>query len=379
LSLRHDILENTDTIWSSQLKMTEKRGGNLCAPVPSGSIGKCGYINNVSREYLEKTLKEYEEIVKAYPRGGNGIEPHCHDVGLEDPSAVKQHAENAGLAEAMTNGVSQNGVAHAQDESAIDQYNEWIKTEQEKRVQKSTTSSVINSLVSMKVEADIQFAPTFNHSTLFYPGAEEYAHIMTSPDGEDFVHLAEQTVENNLFAPCMVGRIEGKFLKMVTRMCRAKRVLDIGTFTGFSALSFAEGLPEDGEVVSVEADRKTAAIARKCFEKAKHGNKVSLVEGDAKVILSNMTNKGEMFDIVFIDADKCNYRYYYEMGLKMLNENGILMADNALCSLVYDQNEETAKKLHEFAQHVRKDERVEQVMLTVREGILMVQKKNQIS
>ena len=375
LSLRHDILENTDSIWSSQLKMTEKRGGNLCAPVPRGSIGKCGYINNVTREYLEKTLLEYEEIVKQYPRGGNGIEPHCHDVGLEDPSTVKQHADNAVKMGSMATEDIDKVVNGTITQSAIDQYNEWIKSEQEKRVQQSATSSVFNSLVSMQVEADIQYPPTFQHSTLFFPGAEEYAHTMTSSDGADFVAIAEQTEKNSLFAPCMVGRIEGKFLKMVTRMSKARRVLDIGTFTGFSALSFAEGLPKNGEVISIEADRKTAAVAKECFKRAEHGHKITVLEGDAKVILGSLLEKGEMFDIVFIDADKCNYRHYYEMGLKMLNDEGILMADNALCSLVYDQNEETAIKLHEFAQYVRRDERTEQVMLTVREGILMVQKK----
>lgn len=383
LALRHDILENANSLWSSQIKMTEKRGGNLCAPVPKGKIGVCGYLNDLSRERLEQTLIEYQEIVKSYPREGYGIEPHCRDVGLEDPSTVRQHADNAVMRrsehkEAANGSVTKKpctrtGEANGCDSGNIDAYNKWIADRQVSR-NESETSSTLGTLISTEPPKDTREPPMFDHATLFHAGAEKYAAEMSSMPTKDYVTIAEETNRAQLFAPCMVGAIEGQLLKMLTQIKKARRVLDIGTFTGYSALAFADGMDSDGEVVSLEADARTAAVARKCFTQAKNGEKVKLIETDARKHVTKMVEDGEKFDIVFLDVDKTNYRHYYEAGLSMLNEDGILMADNALCCLVYGKDDPARQSLHEFAQFVRSDKRVEQVMLTVREGILVVRK-----
>lgn len=381
LSLRHDILENSDSLWSSQVKMTEKRGGNLCAPVPKGNIGVCGYINDLSRERLEQTLIDYQEIVRSYPREGLGIEPHCKDVGLEDPSTVKQHADNAVKKSSISNGVKHSaqqetsGIVKANGHSTknIDAYNKWIAEKQISR-NAGVTSSSIGTKISAESYQDTPHPPNFDHSTLFYDGAEEYACQMTTHPSEDFVRIADETEKANLFAPCMVGAVEGQFLKMIAQIKNARRVLDIGTFTGYSALAFAEGISSGGEVVTLEADADAASVARRCFEKAEHGEKISLIECDARAKVTELAERGAKFDIVFLDADKTNYKHYYEAGLRMLSEDGIIMADNALCSLVYGKDDPVRLSLHEFAQHVRSDTRVEQVMLTVREGVLIVRK-----
>lgn len=411
LSLRHGILENGDSLWSSQLKMTEKRGGNLCAPVPRGQIGVCGYLNELSRERLEQTLADYQEIVKSYPREGFGIDPHCRDVGLEDPSTVKQHADNAVMQGSLSNGdtkgndnVISNGhgnAHHAEPSHAnghhlngekpqanslhsnnnqkdhatdIEVYNKWIAEKQQHRNADEQTSSAIGSKFTSVNRSDTSHPPKFEQSTLFHDGAEEYACAMTSAPSRDFEIIAEETDKANLFAPCMVGAVEGQFLKMMTQITRASRILDIGTFTGYSALAFAEGMRSDGRVITIEADAKAAAVARSCFAKSKHGDKITLLETDARSAVVEMANNGEEYDIVFLDADKTNYKHYYEAGLKLLREGGILMADNALCALVYGDDDPVRQSLHEFAQYVRADKRTEQVMLTVREGILVVQK-----
>lgn len=385
LSLCHDILENTNSIWSAQVKMTEKRGGNLCAPVPRGEIGTCGYINDMSRERLEKTLQEYQDIVKDYPRNGLGIEAHCADVGLEDPSTVKQHAENAVHKDDSSKETHMNGSSEEQtengtngldsDASNIDKYNSWlVKREKDWKQGKVTSSALAASLVSKEAE-NMPKAPKFEHDTLFYDMVEEYASRMTSLSSNDFLIITEETEKAGLYAPCMVGKLEGQFLKMVARLKKARRVLDIGTFTGFSALAFAEALPEDGEVITIEADAKTAKVAQICFDRARHGKKIKLLECDARAEVERMADAGEKFDIVFLDADKTNYRHYYEAGLRMIDDDGVLMADNALCSLVYSDDDPARQSLHEFGEFVRKDDRVEQVMLTVREGILVVQKQ----
>eukprot|EP00168_Porphyra_purpurea_P000426 TRINITY_DN1046_c0_g1_i4.p1 TRINITY_DN1046_c0_g1~~TRINITY_DN1046_c0_g1_i4.p1 ORF type:complete len:888 (+),score=310.47 TRINITY_DN1046_c0_g1_i4:440-3103(+) len=387
LSLVHPILDNPNSLWQSQIKMTEKRGGNLCAPLPRGSIGKCGYLNDLTRARLEATLIDYKELCKAYPRGGAGIEPHCRDVGLEDPSTVKQHADHAVHAIATVgpaasdevpeaNGNGNGAEAHGAEANGngnSNVYNDWIAKQQVLRNQGATSSSLMASMVQLQ-SVDTEAPPAFPHTTLFHEGGEEYAQAMTTPASADFVNIAKETVAADLFAPCMVGAIEGQFLKMMAGMTKSKRVLDIGTFTGYSALAFAGGVPADGEVVTIEADEKCADVAQKCFDAATEGRKIKLVRGDAMKVVSEMADAGEKFDIVFLDADKVNYAHYYEAGLKMLAEGGLIMADNALCSLVYADDDPVRLALHAFAQKVRADTRVEQVMLTVREGILMVRR-----
>lgn len=378
LSLVHPILDNPNSLWQSQVKMTEKRGGNLCAPLPRGSIGKCGYLNDLTRERLESTLIDYKELCKAYPREGAGIEPHCRDVGLEDPSTVKQHADNAVHASSTEEPSSTEEAPTANGNGAAangngDVYNDWIAKQQVSRNKGATSSSLMASMVDTTVE-DTKTPPAFPHATLFHEGGEEYAQAMTTPASSEFVKIAKDTVAAELFAPCMVGAIEGQFLKMVASMTKAKRVLDIGTFTGYSALAFAGGLPSDGQVVSIEFDDKCADVAQKCFDASADGSKIKLVRGDAMKVVTEMADAGEQFDIVFLDADKVNYAHYYEAGLKMLAPGGTILADNALCSLVYADDDPVRLALHAFAQMVRADTRVEQVMLTVREGILLVRR-----
>lgn len=197
----------------------------------------------------------------------------------------------------------------------------------------------------------------------------------TTPPSAAFVGIAQATEAAGLFAPCMVGGLEGKFLTFVAAMSRATRVLDIGTFTGYSALAFAEGVSGDGaEVVTIEADPAAADVAQAAFDATPTGARVRLLRGDARVLVADMVAAGEMFDLVFLDADKGNYAAYYEAGLSMLADGGTLLADNALCSLLYAPDDPVRNSLHTFAQHVAADPRVEQVMLPVREGILLVRK-----
>ncbi|PXF42168.1 O-methyltransferase MdmC [Gracilariopsis chorda] len=268
--------------------------------------------------------------------------------------------------------VTPRASAPSPEPSNIDVYNQWLDR-QRSRAERGSSSSRAADMI-LESPKDMPTPPPFPYPTLFNPGAEEYASDMTSAPTEDFRFIAEETYREGLFAPCMVGGVEGQFLKMLTALIGAKRVLDIGTFTGYSALSFAEGVGEGGEVITLEAEQRAATVARKVFTKAAVGNRVKLVVCDARVEVERMVKRGERFDIVFLDADKINYRQYYEAGLTMLNDRGLIMADNALCCLLYDEGDECRDSLHQFAQFVRNDPRVEQVMLTVREGILLARK-----
>jgi predicted O-methyltransferase YrrM len=175
----------------------------------------------------------------------------------------------------------------------------------------------------------------------------------------------------------MVGQLEGQFLKMFVQTAKSNTVLDIGTFTGYSALSFAEGLPADGSVVTIEYDEKIAAVAKRCFDASAHASKIDLRVGDAPAILEDLASAGRKFDIVFIDADKDNYSTYYKLAMDggLLADDGCILADNSLCALVYDKDDIRRQRLHEFNMMVANDERVEQTVLTVREGITLIRRK----
>lgn len=176
-----------------------------------------------------------------------------------------------------------------------------------------------------------------------------------------------------MFMPCMVGAMESQFLKMQCQIKGAKRCLDIGTFTGMSALAMAEGIPEDGKVVTLECYENVAKVAQKVFDASSVANKIELRVGQATEAMNDMVNQGEKFDLIFIDADKENYIEYYELSLKLLEQSGVILADNSLCALLYDQDSDVrSTKLHEFNQHVKNDKRTEQVVLTVREGITLI-------
>lgn len=157
----------------------------------------------------------------------------------------------------------------------------------------------------------------------------------------------------------------------------AKRCLDIGTFTGMSALAMAEGIPDDGQVVTLECYENVAKVAQKIFKVSNVAKKIELKIGIAADAMQEMVKKGEAFDVIFIDADKENYIQYYELSLELLEQGGIILADNSLCALLYDQEADIrSTKLHEFNQYVKNDPRTEQVVLTIREGITLIKPVN---
>merc|ERR1719192_123527 len=161
----------------------------------------------------------------------------------------------------------------------------------------------------------------------------------------------------------------------------AKKILDIGTFTGMSAIAFAEGMPAGGKVVTVEFDEKVANVAKEAIDRSTVRDQIELHVTNAGDLMRDLLRNGEKFDIIFMDADKENYVEYYDLAMAgLLAKDGIILADNSLCALLYDQEDDMrAQKLHEFNQRVKNDERVEQVVLTVREGVTMIRRKDRKS
>ena len=206
---------------------------------------------------------------------------------------------------------------------------------------------------------------------------EAYAEEHTSDDGELFRRLEAETREKTTAPQMMVGRIEGRFLEFLVRLTHARRVLELGTFTGYSSLSMARGLPEDGRVITCDVDEETTAIARRYAEEAGLADKIEYRVGPGIETIEQLEGP---FDLVFIDADKPNYRNYYEAALPKLASDGLVVADNMLWSgrVVEDADDDddgSTRAIKEFNEHVRNDPRVEAVLLTVRDGMLLVRKR----
>ena len=174
-------------------------------------------------------------------------------------------------------------------------------------------------------------------------------------------------------ARMLSGQLEGTLLQMVIASMRARRVLEIGTFTGFSAQMMAAALPDDGELITCDVDPQAIEVARSFFQRSPHGHKISLREGPA---LETMRSLDPPFDLIFIDADKESYIAYYEEALRPLAPTGVIAVDNVLWSgRVLDPKEESDRAIVAFNEHVSRDERVVNVILTVRDGIMLIRKR----
>lgn len=208
--------------------------------------------------------------------------------------------------------------------------------------------------------------------TLIPETIEEYASAHTTPESEFLKELVKETYSKTDLPQMQVGHLEGAFLRLLVRMVRAKRVLEIGTFTGYSALVMAEGLPNDGELITLDIDPKATEIAKKYWLKSPHGKKIKLILGDA---LESLKKLNGSFDLVFIDAHKQDYIKYWELCIPMVRGGGLIAADNVLWSgRVLNPQDESDRGIDAFNKHVKKDKRVEAVLLTVRDGIMLAYK-----
>jgi caffeoyl-CoA O-methyltransferase len=203
---------------------------------------------------------------------------------------------------------------------------------------------------------------------------EHYAEAHTSPPPEYLQALAVETELTLDFPQMMVGALEGRFLEMLVFSLGAKRVLEIGTFSGYSSLSMAAGLPPDGTIVTCDISEKHLAVARRFIEKSPFAGRIDIREGPALDTIAALEGP---FDFVFIDADKTNYVNYYEAVLPKLAARGLMAADNTLWSgQVIDPSDTSPDTvaIRGFNDHVRDDPRTEQVQLTVRDGVTLIRK-----
>ena len=202
---------------------------------------------------------------------------------------------------------------------------------------------------------------------------EGYAEEHTTAPEALLAELAAETRATMTSPQMLTGTIEGRFLELLVAAIGAQRVLEIGTFTGYSALSMAAALPPEGRIDTLDIEPKHAEVAQRYFDRSPHGDKITLHLGPAVETIATL--EGE-FDLVFIDADKENYDAYFEAVLPRLSEHGLIAIDNTLWSgRVLDPPDETTKLIAALNDKLAADHRVVAVQLTVRDGVTLVRRR----
>lgn len=206
---------------------------------------------------------------------------------------------------------------------------------------------------------------------------EQYVIAHSEPEPEHLYELNRKTHLKVLQPRMLSGHVQGRILSMLSHMIRPKRVLEIGTYTGYSAMCFAEGLADGGEIHTIDINEELEEIIRTHLEIAGLTDKIHLHFGDATEIIEKMEGS---FDLVFIDADKTNYSRYYDLIIDRIPSGGYILADNVLWSgkVINEKEVEKdpdTKAIVAFNEKIQNDDRVQNVLFPVRDGIMVIRKK----
>lgn len=211
---------------------------------------------------------------------------------------------------------------------------------------------------------------------LLIPGnINDYAEDFTSEENEVLAKLNRETNLKVEMPVMLSGHLQGAVLKMISHMINPDKVLEVGTYTGYSAICLAAGLKEGGHLHTIDINEELKDMCERYFEEAGVGDKITQHIGKAGDIIPALN---ETFDLVFIDADKVNYHLYYDLVFDKVRKGGFIMADNVLyngeVTMSVDEQSKNAKAIHAFNEKLRSDERVEQVLLPIRDGITIARK-----
>lgn len=203
---------------------------------------------------------------------------------------------------------------------------------------------------------------------------EEYLEQHATPMDEVLHELYRETHLHAMNPRMASGPVQGRFLQLLCQLMQPKKVLEIGTFTGFATICMARGMGSDGLLTTIEANEEYEGVIRKYLAKAAVADRVRLIIGDAKEVIPTLEGG---FDMVFIDADKISYPSYYDLVIEKLNPGGVILADNVLWEgkvLNDGTKERDTKAIQAFNDKVQNDPRVENVLLPLRDGLMMVRK-----
>lgn len=204
----------------------------------------------------------------------------------------------------------------------------------------------------------------------------DYSLLHSESEDEVLVELQRET-NLKVFSPRMLsGHLQGFWLTLLAKMINPKLIIEIGTYTGYSAICLAKGLQANGKLITIDVNEETEGIAKKYFEKSGLANKIELITKDAKEVLPTIN---ETIDMVFIDADKRNYSLYYDLVIDKVKSGGLIIADNVLWSgkiLDLGKNKDVdTLAIHAFNEKMKNDERVEKLLLPIRDGLFIMRKK----
>ncbi len=204
---------------------------------------------------------------------------------------------------------------------------------------------------------------------------EEYAEEFTREEGEVLAALNRETYAKVMTPRMLSGHLQGQVLRMFSQMIKPKTILEIGTYTGYSALCMADGLQEGGKLITIDVNEELQDIISRHFQKSGNADKLDARVGNALEIIPTLA---ERFDLVFIDADKENYSNYFDLVFDKLNVGGYIIADNVLWSGKVLKDDSQLDKdtiaLKNYAKKVKADARVENVMMPIRDGLLIARK-----
>ena len=202
---------------------------------------------------------------------------------------------------------------------------------------------------------------------------EKYAESHTRALSDLHARLWKETHQKTDSPGMMVGPLEGALLRLLVRLTAAKRVLEIGMFTGYSALAMAEALPENGQLITCDVNPETTEIARRYFAESAHGHKIEIKLGPAMETLKVLNGS---FDLCFIDADKESYNGYYDRAVDLVRQGGLIVLDNMLRGgRVLSPREQDSRTVAALNDRIQKDKRVENVLLPVRDGIMLAYRR----
>ncbi|HEY6162287.1 MAG TPA: O-methyltransferase [Bacteroidia bacterium] len=205
---------------------------------------------------------------------------------------------------------------------------------------------------------------------------EEYARIYTQDEPPVLKELNRETHAKVLVPRMLSGHLQGRVLSMLSKMIQPKCILEIGTYTGYSAICLSEGLCEGGILHTIDINEELEGMVRRYFEKAGVEKKIKYHVGDATKIIPGMR---ETFDLVFIDADKENYSNYYDLVFDKVRAGGAIIADNVLWSgkVLGDKSkmDKDTRAIREYSEKIHADQRVDQLLLPVRDGMMIARKK----
>lgn len=203
-----------------------------------------------------------------------------------------------------------------------------------------------------------------------------YCEIHTQPESDLLSELNRETHLKVLSPRMLSGHLQGRFLSFISKLKQPKTILEIGTYTGYSALCLAEGLQKDGILITIDPNEETNLVANSYFKKSAYTTQIKLMQGNAQEIIPTMRNE---FDIVFIDADKRNYPLYFDLVIEKVKSGGMIIADNVLWSgkVLSPENkmDQDTKIINAFNQKVSEDSRVTNLLLPIRDGLMILLKK----